>query len=992
MIKYILFIICSIAFFITQTKTVLAQNNFSGNYPQQQLKWVEEKLESMTLEEKIGQLFMVAAYSNRDDAHKQELSKLIKEHHIGGLIFFQGTPEAQVKLTNHYQLISKTPLLIAIDGEWGLSMRLSDTPKYPRQLMLGAIQDNQLIYDMGKDMARQCKRMGIHINLAPVVDVNNNPNNPVINDRSFGENKENVATKSIAYMQGMELNGILACAKHFPGHGDTDKDSHHTLPVINHSKERLNEIELYPFREMIQNGVSGIMTAHLAIPALDNSRIKEPFTEGTPTIPASLSKKIITYLLKNDLNYEGLIFTDALNMKGVSDFFGPGEVALKALLAGNDILLFPEDVKAAVAKIKEAIQQGDITEDDIEYSVRKILKAKFRVGLNKFKPISSKNLLTDLNTVQSELLIRDLVKNALTVAKNEKRILPIMALDQQDFASVSLGSKEKTVFQTTLSKYTKVDHYNLDKTASKAAYENALNNLKTYPTVFVALHDMSRYASKNHGLTQEDIELIYKLQKATNVVLVVLGSPYSLDKFEESQTVVVAYQENEMTQSLCAQMLFGAIAAKGRLPIGVGQRFTYGEGYDTHGGLRLQYTIPEDVGIRAEHLRKIDTLALDAIKNGATPGCQILVAKDGKVIFEKAYGYHSYSKKQPVLVSDIYDLASITKVAATLPTLMKMYDEKELDLDHTLGHFFPNKLKKSNKKDLKVRNILTHQARLISWIPFYTETLAPKVYKKIYSKTPTEKHTVKVAENMYMDQAYMDTLWKILVDSDLRSRWGYKYSDLGYYFFHKIIEDYAKEPMANYVNKTLYAPLGMNLTTYNPREKFDKDYIVPTEKDTKFRHQLLDGYVHDMGAGMLGGVCGHAGLFGNSNDLAKLLQMYLNGGTYGNRVYLEPTTIELFAKKQNNSCRRGLGFDKPELANRNTGPTSANTSPSTYGHTGFTGTCAWADPDYNMIYIFLANRIHPNMNNRTLLDMDTRTKIQSVIYKALQDPIEDSTQ
>ena len=991
MIKYLLFSFFFLLLYFSPNCYLLAQNIFSGDYPQQQLQWVEEKLEQMTLEEKIGQLFMVAAYSNKDEAHKKEISQLIKQHHIGGLIFFKGTPEAQVKLTNHFQLISKTPLLIAIDGEWGLSMRLANTPKYPRQLMLGAIQDNQLLYDMGKDIARQCKRMGIHVNLAPVVDVNNNPNNPVINDRSFGENRENVAQKAVAYMQGMELNGILACAKHFPGHGDTDKDSHHTLPVLNHSKERLEEIELYPFRQMIQNGIGSIMTAHLAIPALDDSRIKEPFTETTPTMPASLSKKITTYLLKNELEYEGLIFTDALNMKGVSSFFEPGEVDLKALLAGNDILLFPEDVGTAVDKIKQAILKGSLTEDDINYRVRKILKTKFRVGLKKFKPISTKNLLKDLNDVQSTLLIRKMIANALTVAKNEKNILPVTALDQQDFGCLSLGAKEKTVFQKTLSKYAKIDHYYLGKEDDKGKYETAFNNLTTYPTVFISLHDMSRFASKNHGLTQEMIELVYRLQQTTNVVLVVFGSPYSLDKFQEISTAVVAYQEDETTQNLTAQMLFGAIPANGRLPISIGERFSYGEGYDTQGAIRLQYAIPEEAGIRAENLRKIDTLAFNAIKMGATPGCQILVAKNGKVIFEKAYGHHSYSKREKVDLEDLYDVASITKVAATLPTLMKMYDEKVLSLDHTLGHFFPSELKKSNKQNLKVKDVLTHQARLISWIPFYTETLAPNIYKKVYRSTPSETHSTKVADKLYIKNDYEDTIWNTIIDSDLRSKWGYKYSDLGYYFFHRIIEQYAEEPMESYVQKTLYAPMGMNLTTYNPREKYHADQIVPSENDVKFRKQLLQGYVHDMGSAMLGGVCGHAGLFANANDVAKLMQMYLNGGSYGNRIYLEPSTIDLFSKKQNNGCRRGLGFDKPEK-NRSIGPTSRSASNSTYGHTGFTGTCAWVDPEYDMVYIFLSNRINPNMNNRKLLDLNVRTDIQEVIYKAMQDPIEQTAQ
>ena len=961
------------------------QQVFEGDYAQRQLTWVESKLDSMSLEEKIGQLFMVAVRPQDGEAMKKQVALQVQKEKIGGVIFFKTDPKTQVEWTNHFQLLSETPLLVAIDGEWGLSMRLSNTTKFPRQLTLGAIEDEQLIYDMGKEVARQCKRMGIHINLAPVVDVNNNPNNPVINDRSFGENQVNVARKSIAYMQGMEMNGIIACAKHFPGHGDTDADSHHTLPVIRHSKERLYEVELYPFREMIKQQVGSIMTAHLSIPALDNTPMTNTAKENTPPMPASLSKKIVTDLLRTEMGYDGLVMTDALNMKGVASFFPPGEVDLQAYLAGNDILLYSEDVSKGISKIKEAISNGTITEDNLNERVRKILKAKFRVGLEKFKPISTKNLDADLNSPESERLRRGLIAEAITVVCNEKEILPLLGLEQQRIASVALGSNLLTPFQQLMSKYTSIKHFNLPKKATEGELKYALDKAGLFSTVIVSFHNMSRHASKNHGITQAELDFVKSLQAKTNVIVVLFGTPYSLDKFTESETVVVAYQNDTETQQLTAQVLFGALPAKGKLPVSNNVKYPEGSGETWEGSIRLKYGKPEDAGLKSGFFYKIDTIVQQAIKIGATPGAQVLVAKDGMVIWEKAYGHHTYTRKQAVTTEDLYDLASITKVGATLPVLMEMYDLGILSLDHTLGDFLPQ-YAKTNKGPLKFRDVLTHQARLRSWIPFYQKTIDPKIYKKTYSAVATPEFALPVAKNMYMKKSYVDEMWKQIIESDLRSSSGYKYSDLGYYFFHKIIEEhYTQEPMELYLDKNYYAPLGMDRTAYNPLTRFDKKEIVPTENDKTFRKQLLQGYVHDMGAAMVGGVCGHAGLFSNANDLAKMMQLYLNGGTYGDRVYLDPLTIETFAQKQNEQCRRGLGFDKPEVGNPDRSPACESAPASVYGHTGFTGTCAWVDPDNGLVFIFLSNRVHPNMNNTKLIKYNVRTDIQEILYNAIKD-------
>lgn len=954
-----------------------------ANYPLDQLTWVDQQMQSMTPEQRIGQLFMIAAYSNRDNGHRDYITSLVRNYNIGGLIFMQGEPTKQVNLTSYYQAVAKTPLMIAMDAEWGLSMRLKNSPKFPRQLTLGAIQDNTLIYEMGKDIARQCKRMGVHVNFAPVVDVNNNPNNPVINNRSFGENKYNVAQKGIQYMQGMEMNGILACAKHFPGHGDTDSDSHHTLPVIKHDVGRLNDIELYPFQQMISRGIGSIMIAHLAVPALDNTPIT---ATSNLTMPTTLSKKVVTDLLKKQMGYQGLIFTDALNMKGVTNHFSPGLVDVKALLAGNDVLLFSENVGKAIQAIKAAIKNGEITQEEIDERVRKILKAKFRVGLHKPTTLSTNNLIKDLKTPQTDLLIQRLFENAHTLAKNDKRLIPFQQLGQRNFGSLALGVKTLTGFQRMLGKYAPFEHHTLRKNDSQQSYDAKFHALKDNSTVVVSLHAMNKRAKKNFGLTPKAINLIKQLKEVTDVIITVFGSPYSLSNFDQSSTVLVGYEDNATSQSVAAQILFGAIGAKGKLPVTASPSFRYGQGYNTASNLRLKYTLPEEVGINSADLSGIDRIAAEAISTKSTPGCQVLVAKDGKVIFEKSYGYHTYSKRVKVKNDDLYDIASITKVAASMMGIMEMYEEGALGLESKLGDVLPD-VRGSNKNDLVIKDILTHQAGLRNWIPFYSETLPGKPHANIYKRTTDDKHSVIVANNMYMANRYVDVIWDKLNQSKLESK-AYKYSDLGFYYFKRMLDHYASKrynlsSADEYLDYRFYKPLGLATMSYNPREKFSTYSIIPTENDKKWRKQIVHGHVHDMGAAMLGGVSGHAGLFSNANDLAILMQMLLNGGNYAGIRYFNPNTIRTFTTKQNTKSRRGLGFDKPEPDLAKRGLTSAGAPESTFGHTGFTGTCAWVDPDNNLVYIFLSNRVYPNMNNWKLVKNKIRSRIQDQIYIAV---------
>ena len=594
-------------------------------------RWVDSLMNKLTLEEKIGQLFMVAAYSNKDQQHIDEINYIIKKYNVGGLIFFQGGPGRQATLTNQYQSISQIPLLIAMDGEWGLGMRLDSTISYPRQMLLGAVQNDSIIYQMGYDIGKQMQRLGVHINFAPVVDVNNNPLNPVINVRSFGENPELVAQKGIMYMQGMQDAGIIATAKHFPGHGDTDKDSHHTLPSVNYSRERLDSIELYPFKKIFDAGIKGVMIAHLNVPSLGTE-------EDTPT---TLSRKVVTDLLKEELGFNGLIFTDALNMKGATDHYKAGEIESMALQAGNDVLLFPVSVSKAVSKIKRAIRRGNLTEESIEKSCRKVLMAKYELGLHKTTEFESfvktEDLSDDLNKLVYKLTHRDLIEDGLTVIKNDQNILPVKSLRRKKFASLAFNTDQITEFQKKLGKYASVDHFVYNENKKDSLFEM----LKNYDVVFTSYHNTSYWPSGNYKVSLKELNSMAELAKHTKLVFSLFANPYSLRNFKnmgQFQAILIGYSDESEVQSVAAQAIFGGIQVSGHLPVGINENYPEGTGIELKKKIRLGYGIPEQVGISSKKLQKIDSIAQMAIDSMATPGCRILVARDGKVFYDKSFG------------------------------------------------------------------------------------------------------------------------------------------------------------------------------------------------------------------------------------------------------------------------------------------------------------------------------------------------------------------
>jgi len=967
--------------------------------------WVDSVYKAMNWDERIGQLFMVAAYSDRGKDHQAYIAKLIKDYNIGGLIFFQGGPRRQIELTNYYQKLSKVPLLIGIDGEWGLGMRLDSTISYPKQIMMGALQDNNLIYQFGKQLAEQCHRIGVHINFAPVIDVNNNSKNPVINYRSFGQWVDNVSMKGLYYMKGMQDNNLLCTGKHFPGHGDTEVDSHYDLPKINHNRHHLDSIELAPFKKLIDHGLSGVMVAHLSIPSLDQ----------TPNLPSTLSVNIIDSLLKRDLQFKGLIFTDALNMQGASKYCKPGVIDVLAIRAGNDVLLYPASVPVALKTIKKAIRQGKIDTVRIEQSCKKILLAKKWMNLDTLKPINTENLYNDLHKKEYQVLKNKIVKNSITLVKNDNNLLPLKRLDTLKIASISFGKGSNHLHQEFLSKYTSVSHFSIDNQTSVNEIEQVREYLKKYNLLILSIYSNSRKASDNYGISEKYLQVINSFSREKKVVLNLLANPYSLEFWKGNSSfssILIGYYPSPESEQYTTEAIFGGIGCRGKLPVSAGD-YIYGTGLKTKKN-RLSRGLPEEENVNGDILLKIDSIAKLAVREQATPGCQVLVSKNGVVIYEKAFGYHTYDKKEPVELSHLYDLASITKITATAPVLMKLSDEQRFNVDSSLQYYLPE-LDTTNKGPLNIKDILTHQARLKPWIPFYLsliegydtdEKIMSRTFSKAYpnkvgnvaylikgykfrdsilSPVKTDTFSYQVADNLYISKFYEDSIFSRIRSSELQEEKKYLYSDLGYYYFKEIIEKITKKPIEEYVQDAFYKKLGASTLGYKPLERFPKSEIVPTEDDKIFRKQLVHGYVHDPGAAMLDQVGGHAGLFSNANDLAKMMQMYLQFGEYGGERYLSSTILQQFTTCQ--FCpdnRRGIAFDKADPDTAKVLSVSKSVSPASFGHSGFTGTMAWVDPEYNLIYIFLSNRINPDAENKQIYRLNIRPSIHDVIYQALE--------
>lgn len=935
-------------------------------------EWVDSVFKTLSNDEKIAQLMIIRAHSNLGPDHVAKVTNDIQQYNVGGLCFFQGGPVRQANLTNYYQGIAKTPLMISIDGEYGLGMRLDSVIKFPYQLTLGAVNDKELIYQMGLAVGEQCKRIGVNMNYAPVVDINNDPNNPVIGYRSFGEDKNKVAAFGVAYMKGMQDAGIMAFAKHFPGHGDVSVDSHLDLPVINKSLAELDTLELFPFKEMIRAGVGGVMIAHLYIPAIDN----------TANRATSLSKKNVTGLLKDELGFKGLTITDALEMKGVSKFFPGGTISVESIIAGNDLLCLPASVPESIEAIKKAIKKKKLTWKDIDEKVKKILLAKYNLGLNRQTPIETDNLLDDIDKKTNEIRYKVAVRS-LTLLRNETSAFP--AISGNKIAYVGIGSSRLNEFGKRMKDDLNADTYLFSYTDNANTAEEIINKIKAgnYNSIIVGVHDYSIRIANNFGISDAAKRFFTQLQ-SFNAANFIFGNVLALSNFCDAKNLIACYQDDDITQHAAAELMEGKIIAKGTLPVSVCE-FTYGAGM-AHGGIKSTETSIK------HKLGAIDSIANDAIGQKAFPGCVVMAVYKGDVLYFKAFGNYEYDPSPQMKLESIFDLASVTKISATTVAVMKLYEEKRLDLNKKLSDYLPW-VKGTDKAGLKIDDILLHQAGLVPFIQFYKETLDPSTGlpdKKIYSNTKTPQYSIRVAHDLYLRNDWEDTLINRIIKSPVSRDHKYVYSDNDFILLGKIVESITGMPLDQYVQHTFYNKLGMISTGYKPLQRFSSSMIIPTEDDNFFRHQLLRGDVHDEGASMFGEVAGHAGLFSNAYDLAMLYQMLLNGGELNGERYLHPETIKLFTSYQSDISRRGLGFDKPEKDNaKRTDPyPCVNASPQTFGHTGYTGTCVWVDPAYDLVYIFLSNRVYPTRDNPKLSQMNIRGKIQDAIYHALQQDVQ----
>ncbi|QKG57449.1 serine hydrolase [Hymenobacter sp. BRD128] len=987
--------------------------------------WVDSLMRTLTPRQRVAQLFMVAAYSNKPAIYQDSISTLIKDYGIGGLIFFQGGPVRQARLLNRFQRESQVPLLVAMDGEWGAGMRLDSILRFPYQMSLGAVPaaDSALIYDMGREVASQFKRLGMQVNFAPVVDVNNNPANPVIGFRSWGENPAAVSRLSRLYMRGMQDAGVLAVAKHFPGHGDVDADSHLALPLVRVDRGRLDSLELPPFKNMIANGIGGMMVAHLDVPALDTAR-------G----PSTLSKPTVTGLLRQQLGFKGVVFTDAMNMQGVMKVTPTGEAEVRAILAGNDVLEFSKNVPLALTTVLAAVDSGRIPQARIDESCRRVLALKQWAGLRRASPVREQHIIADLNPSHARYLSHRLTEHSITLLRNQGKFLPLQRLDTMRIATLVLGGSpaDTTDFQRAVASYdAQAGHFHLPTAPTLDELSDMRAKLFSYDVVLVALQGLGRLPATNFGIAPESQLLLRELTKpGQRVVLSIFGSAYAAAKvrdFDRASAVVMAYQESTDAQNLAAQLIFGGIGASGKLPVSVANNLPAGFGLSTRPGLRLAYANPEDAGMSPRLEARVDSIMAQALAAGATPGGQVVIARRGVVVLRKSYGYQSKTGSEAAPVeaeptasvaspagnfgsepgsaagaspagvaqasrqastarlvqnTDLYDLASLTKVLAATPALLKLQEQGTFSPDSTLGQFFPW-LRKTNKASLQLRAVLTHQAGLPAWIPFWKNFAKANgtLRRRWFQADSSRRFPLPVARGLWGRRKLPAYIYERIGAAPLNAKPGYVYSDLSFYLYPDLVKRRTGQPFEQFLAKQVYRPLGSGLR-FQPLHHAAASRLAPTEYDSLFRRQLLRGYVDDEGAALLGGISGHAGLFGSANDVAQLAQTYAWGGRYGGQQVFSKDILADWTRPQFAGNRRALAFDRP--ASPAAGNTAPGASAGSFGHSGFTGTYFWVDPEKELVVVVLTNRLNPSRRNNKLSQLNVRTQIQQVAIEAIK--------
>ncbi len=928
-------------------------------YEADTLSWAQQVLDTLSLEDKVGQLIAThvhGVFTSVDDPEYQRILGLIRRVRIGGITAFRGFPMEQLTLINAFQRESALPLLVAQDMEWGAGMRLSGATTFPRAMALGATRDTVLAYAMGRVIAREARVLGVQQNYAPTVDVNNNPNNPIINVRSFGEDPDLVARMSAAYIQGMQESGLIATAKHFPGHGDTQVDSHSDLPILPFDQARLDTLELIPFREAIARGVKSIMVGHLALPRL------EP--DGNTNLPATLSPTITTRLLRKQLGFRGLIVTDAMNMQGVVKHYGVGEAAVRAVEAGADMVLMSTDEMAARNALLHAVRTGRLTEVRIDSSVLRILQLKEWSGVHRHRFVSPDKAPYHVHLARHQALSEAIARRSLTLLRNEGHLLPlpqrplrILQITLSDDDDPTTG---QYFFRTLRQAYPdfQVTHRLLDRRSAPSEFEQALRQAHRYDLIVVPTYLYVRSGSGRIQLPSQQRHFLERLiRKKTPVVLLAFGNPYLIAQLHEQPAVyIAAYSGSHASQKAAIQAMMGESAFEGKLPITLSRQYPFGTGLELP-QIRLRDGRPEEVGMNSRKLNRVDDIILDAIADSAFPAAAVAIGRANVRVKSRGYGYLTYESDIPVTDETLFDLASLTKVIGTTTAIMKLYEEGKIHLDDPIQKYLPE-FQGKGKEQITLKHLLTHTGGLRPFLPFYR-----------YGITTPEG----VLQFIYTDSLFYRPGEKMV------------YSDFDMILLGKIVERITGKDLNTYLKETFFRPLDMRHTGFLPIGKvpIDSTHIVPTEVDTTFRKRLVWGEVHDETAWILGGIAGHAGLFSTARDLSIFAQMLLNGGSYNGRQFLKPETIQLFTTPVDPEHHtRALGWDTKNP----TGYSSAGHyfGPRSFGHTGFTGTSIWIDPDQQLYVILLTNRVYPTRANRKHIAV--RPAVANAAYLAIEGP------
>lgn len=950
--------------------------------------WADSVYATLTERQRVAQLMCPKVVTTRGANTLAQVRSLVKNEGVGALLFTEGTAAEHAEAINLAQELARVPVLITADGEWGPAMRVSDIASFPRNMALGAISNDSLIYDYGRETARQCLALGMTVNFAPVADVNSNPRNPVIGSRAFGDDPDNVTRKVCAYSRGLEDGGMQSVAKHFPGHGDTESDSHKTLPYVGRSMEELEQVELVPFRGYVNSGLSGVMVGHISVPAIDKSGIA-----------TSLSPK--TYdLLRKKLGFQGLIYTDAMGMKGAVDPKGRNN-ALMALRAGADVIEC-SNAHTDIAAIMAALKSGKLKRSVIEDRCKRVLAYKYALGLTRPYTVDAGQARAIGNDATADAVNRNLVAASMTCLVNRDNLLPLRDLDEHSIAVVCLGKPADNAFPAYCRRYARCTVFNAPNGALTAAQ---LKQIKKYNTVIIG-------AFNHKAATKTAFDTLAKLPGAVGVLFNgPLRDTSFLSPSTKCQAVIEAYDNTALAGEYAAQAVFGGIRTDGRTPVAIPGIAESGDGIVLP-KTRLGYTTPAARGYGAWLTDSIDSICNDIIARGGTPGIQVVVAKGNDIIVDGAYG--KLDKNGPEVNNEtMYDLASVSKALGTLPGIMMAVDSGYMDIDTPISQYIPG-MRRDDKKDLLVKEFLFHETgmppaispydivfdtttfkgRLIkpkkdadhpTWImPDAWGHKDAKLRKDLVSTERTETFDRPIARGMWGSQATTDTLMNIIYGQKLRANKNYRYSCLNFCLLKDAEERATGVPHDKWADTRLWEPLGAWSITYNPTDNgFDVSNIAPTEVDTYLRRQHLQGYVHDETAAFLGGVSGNAGLFANAGDLAKICRMWLNGGTYGGDTLMSPGVVKLFTTTKSPTCHRGLGFDKPNTERPEWSSTIEEAGPQVYGHTGYTGPVFWVDPKNDIIFIFLTNRVNPTRDSKIFNASGVRGKLFRQVLRAL---------